>query len=63
MGRPSILNDLLSEVISVGTGFKIDVVLSIGCVLFLQFWPTQAVQIAVSEQMKGGYVAGWAKHT
>jgi len=55
--------DLLSEVISVGTGFKIDVALSIVCVLFLQLWPTQAVQIAVNEQMKGGYVAGWAKYT
>jgi len=47
----------------VGTGFKIDVALSIVCVLFLQLWPTQAVQIAVNEQMKGGYVAGWAKYT
>lgn len=44
------------------TGFKIDVALSIFCVLFLQFWPAQAIQDAVSEQMKNGYVAGWIRY-
>lgn len=44
-------------------GFKIDATLGIICVLFLQFWPTGAVQYAVREQMKIGYVAGWSKAT
>lgn len=45
------------------TGFKLDAILGIICVLFLQLWPTEAVQYAVREQMQNGYVAGWSKAT
>jgi len=41
---------------------KNDAILQIIIAIWMQFWPCDAIQFAVSEQMDNGrYVAGWSK--